>query len=197
MPVGRTANEGPRAHVDQLSTGPWRGRRHSARPIMSIETAQKKQKGCVGAGLPSGIAIALYKMHPLGASHLHGSPVLRAFSTAATIYSSAMVERPHGIKPKRSMCASIASSAVFISAFFISPSLYPANRTSRVVLETATHQLKQFVLSGLRARLSVKSALLRNTIQLVIPMRIMDHAHPGISPHAHDEHFHSEFHKIG
>ena len=58
MPVGRTADESPRAHVDQLSTGPWRGRRHSARFIMSIETAQKPE---------SGATPALSKREPLAA----------------------------------------------------------------------------------------------------------------------------------
>ena len=45
MFVGRTADESPRAHVDQLSTGLWRGRRRSARTIMSIETAKKTGVG--------------------------------------------------------------------------------------------------------------------------------------------------------
>lgn len=52
-------------------------------------------------------------MHPGGSGpSSQGTPVSRAFSTALTTASSGSDGRPHGMKPKRAMWASRASSAV-------------------------------------------------------------------------------------
>lgn len=114
MPVGRTADEGPRAHVDQLSTGPWRGRRHSARPIMSIETAQKTK------GLRRGGASQRHSNRTLQDASLGGFALARLPGLKGLLNRSNYILVRHGRKTPRDKAEALHVRLYrFISSLYI------------------------------------------------------------------------------